>query len=186
MDIRLSQISSYLRLEYESWDDFEESEFDAEAPPSFYIPDSGAQFLGNLRKCSAQIAHTDFAITKDIVYPDVDGYLSYFIIATGKDEAPILVLPNSHKYVYNVSPGEKAYASHSLLQLKTIPPYSVFIGRSDLIHAGAGSKEMKEKYACAITYTSSAKEWLLPMQFILRKFSEQLRRQQLQNLNEID
>lgn len=137
LDIWLSQIASFLHLEFGDFDDYGSE--NTVRPPALMVPDSGGRFLATLSECSDQVPHTDFPMSKNLTYPEVDYLPSYFMIATGEEESVLAVLPHSHKEAYNTEGSEKEYAKHAGLTVRTIPAHSVFIGRGDLIHAGTGS-----------------------------------------------
>jgi hypothetical protein len=101
--------------------------------------------------CRAQCMHRDFDDRLDNDVPLPVDEPSYFAIVTGADAAPLLVIPGSHGLVARIehlltrgSPKDRAaieadgIGNMAIKETVLIKPYTVFIGRGDLVHAGAG------------------------------------------------
>jgi hypothetical protein len=95
--------------------------------------------------------HRDFDVRLDNTVPlPVDGP-SYFAIVTGAEAAPLVVIRGSHILVARIeqlltrgSQKDRAaieadgIGNIEIKKTALIKPFSVFIGRGDLVHAGAG------------------------------------------------
>ena len=69
----------------------------------------------------------------------------YFVVATGKDPAYIWAVPGSHISIARTKAKHIfALSLASMADRVSIPPYSVFIARGDLQHAGAGSADYED------------------------------------------
>jgi ectoine hydroxylase-related dioxygenase (phytanoyl-CoA dioxygenase family) len=106
--------------------------------------------------CCAQCMHRDFDDRLDNDFPLPVDDPSYFAIVTGADAAPLLVIPGSHSLVARIEHlltrgSSKARAAieadgignMSIKKTVSIKPFSVFIGRGDLVHAGAGRSQRR-------------------------------------------
>jgi len=119
---------------------------------SYFIPRTGARLLLSAPGCPPQQPHTDFEVRFTefgAAVPDP----SYFMVVTGGEAASILAWPASHHLVSSfdyfssqakgsaeadVSREEEMEYSAQKPQRVSIPPYSAFVGRGDLVHAGDG------------------------------------------------
>jgi hypothetical protein len=117
----------------------------------YSMPNSGSRLLLTAPGCRAKCMQRDFddRLDNDVPLPVDDP--SYFAIVTGADAAPLLVIPGSHGLVARIehlltrgSPKDRAaieadgIGNMAIKKTVLIKPYSVFIGRGDLVHAGAG------------------------------------------------
>lgn len=114
------------------------------------IPDSGGRFLLTSRDCPRQIPHTDYEVETNNTAPlVVSQNPGYFIVGTAEEAGGLWVSEGSHRFLClpdgtRRAAGAKAHP----LEFITIPPFSVFIGRGDLIHAGAAHKDQNHPF-CA-------------------------------------
>lgn len=126
---------------------------------NYRLPNTGGRLLLSAPGCSAQVPHTDYKVRylengREVFDP------SYFVIQTGRDNASLLVWPGSHHIAAEFERFADACKAnetnpgvlvHDKLTLQTyekrlcgdlkpqqvhIPPFSAFIGRGDLVHAG--------------------------------------------------
>lgn len=117
----------------------------------YLMPKSGSRLLLTAPGCRAQCMHRDFDDRFDNTVPLPVDDPSYFVIVTGAEAAPLQVIPGSHKLVARMehllnratqkeSSAIEADAIGNMAVNTTvlIKPYSVFIGRGDLVHGGAG------------------------------------------------
>jgi hypothetical protein len=123
------------------------------------LPDTGGRLLLSEPGCTAQPPHTDYAVR----YTESGGIVrdcSYFVMFSGREGATILVWPGSHhtaatfqrytdmlvtdrrnaslliKNSKDLNRMEEAICGELKPQRVTMQPYSAFIGRGDLVHAG--------------------------------------------------
>ena len=126
---------------------------------TYSIPRTGARLLLSEPECPLQPPHTDFPVRytqSGAPVPDP----SYFLILTGSESASVVVWPGSHEVVayfertleacrtHNFPPGtlikrrrdvdeqENELCRSLPSQRVAIPPYSTFVCRGDLVHAG--------------------------------------------------
>jgi hypothetical protein len=98
--------------------------------------------------CPRQTPHTDF---KPKVSGTEEGQWSarenpsYFIMVSGGDSFPIYVWPQSHSLGNGNGRVVRRFSAEMPCKIITVPPYSVFVGRGDLVHAGAGSEQETRK-----------------------------------------
>jgi hypothetical protein len=118
----------------------------------FAIPKTGGRVLLSAPQCPAQPPHTDYRVRSESAAPASNP--SYFMVQTGKEAATLLVWQASHytathfehalqrarlisvEEVAMVKATEEKCCEALLPQRMTIPPYSVLVGRGDLVHAG--------------------------------------------------
>ena len=131
----------------------EELSIEDSSKNSYLIPKTGARLLLGAPGCTPQQPHTDFEVRFGefgACAPDP----SYFMVVTGADWASILAWPSSHRlvssfdYYSSTAKGDDVIAeierweaieySAQKPQRVSIPPYSAFVGRGDLVHAGDG------------------------------------------------
>ncbi len=106
---------------------------------AMYCPNTGSRALVTTPGCPRQIIHTDRAVMgkrRTIVEEANPGY---FTIITGKESAYVWVVGGSHIMLAKTKQKNMAMLSQVCsAEVKTIPPFSLFIGRGDLQHAGCG------------------------------------------------
>lgn len=125
LDLRLGQLLAALRLAPNCGEGV-----------AMMVPKTGGRWLVCTKKCKRQILHTDFSTSSAHITEDRPGY---FLICTGTNEAPVWVVEGSHLSVKRVSfENARALGRGSVERKVYIPPYSVFVGRGDLFHAGYG------------------------------------------------
>lgn len=106
-------------------------------------------FLRTCEDTSRQVAHTDFPPV------EAEGKFAYhqpaplhylFLMYSGKQAFAIRVWNTSHVEM-NIDTSKpeklKEVAKNMRSKLQIVPPYSVLIGRGDLVHCGASGKEIK-------------------------------------------
>ena len=114
------------------------------------MPANGVRFLVTSENTPRQHAHTDFEWGD---HHRIGWYPArgFFIMVSGAMPFKLVLWPGSHLFV--------RHRDHSLAsricktlphEMAVVPPYSVFIGRGDLVHAGAGYADdedlLKEKF----------------------------------------
>ena len=129
IDIRLGQCAASLQLWPHS---------DHVKDPMF-VPSSGGRWLASTKGCERQTLHTDFPTlgSEDLQNGKNPGYF----MMCAPTEVILWVCEHSHSAV-SMARGRKrklSGLSHGMevVPIK-IPPYSVFVGRGDMFHAGAG------------------------------------------------
>jgi len=134
LDVRIASILAYC--------DTTKTGFGLDA---YYIPDTGGRFLYTGKGCPRQSLHTDFAAYRDNGSPDeATAANGFFALVTGKDASALHVVDYSHTYL-KAYDSELPYLSKAVhAKLVTIPPFSVFIGRGDLFHAGPSEEDVRE------------------------------------------
>lgn len=101
--------------------------------PEMTVPRTGGRFLLTGEGCPRQTTHQDFPTRSSM-----EKCPGYFALATGMHSTPIWACENSHLYVFGTAKEIRAFSKAAKLKKIIIPPYSLFIGRGDLTHAGAG------------------------------------------------
>ena len=137
LDVRVGSAVAALRL----YDNSKEQE------EYVYTPQTGGRWLMTSKGCLRQQVHTDFPALTAQKLMSGKACPGYFTISTGDKEVPLWVCKSSHKFVafgFDTEEGEK-------VTKVTIPPYSIAIGRGDVLHAGAsyedsGTKDMLLRY----------------------------------------
>ncbi len=87
------------------------------------------------------------------------------MIATGSEASKVWALPHSHKYAYTTEDAESSLAMHLWLVLVGILSFSVFVGRGDHIHAGAGAEKNVFWAGSSLSCSSSAKTDVVPWRY---------------------
>jgi hypothetical protein len=121
---------------------------------TYSAPRLGGRILLSLPGCLSQKPHTDFEVRTEGGRCVIDP--SYFTIQTGSEKASLLVWPASHHLcalfehmltekddsaqerarTAAAEKAEVAFTKPLKPQRVEIPPYSIFVGRGDLVHAG--------------------------------------------------
>ena len=132
LDARLGQILRALNLDRASagmWDD-----------PDMSIPRTGGRFLLTGKGCGRQTPHQDFQSRSR-----ADFCPGYFMIGTGVQPTPLWVCDYSHTFTSTTKQAARRFSKAASLKKVKIPPFSVFVGRGDLTHAGAAYEDSQVK-----------------------------------------
>lgn len=135
LDARLGQVMAALSL------------CQAQADGSDYgmqLPRTGGRWVVTTKGCPRQQLHTDWAlglgIEEDGEAENVDeGCAGYLVMGSGAEEMALWICEGSHKTV-RLIPCKRVgdLGKVSVVNLITIPPYSILVARGDVLHAGAG------------------------------------------------
>lgn len=136
-ELRVGMLTSMLRL----------STQDGSAK-AMYTPDTGCRVLTTTLNCPRQTMHTDRHTLgyRNTIKNDTNP--GYFSIGTGLDPTWLWVVEGSHRSVASCKAetipmlGASHWADRA-----SVPPYSVFLGRADVQHAGPGSDD----YPCLVS-----------------------------------
>ena len=109
---------------------------------AMYCPVTGNRCLGSTEGVRRQVVHSDrttMGYRRTVVDKENPGY---FAMVTWDQPAYIWVVEGSHFLLAKARPNQvHALGVGSTAELKVISPYSLFIARGDLKHAGAGSAD---------------------------------------------
>lgn len=128
---------------------------------NFSFPEYGSIFLRTCRNTSRQQAHCDFPPVEPegaTPFHDPAPIHDLFIMYSGKQPFAIRVYGTSHidMNVDTTDPSVLLPIARNLRsKLEIVPPYSVLIGRGDLIHGGASGREIEKAFT---TYKGTSKE----------------------------
>lgn len=104
-----------------------------------YSPKTGGRWLMTTENCKRQQLHTDFPSLSAMDLFNDEKCPGYFTITTGEKSVPVWVSPRSHRIV---ALGSTVNPSKSCdVELISIPPFSIMVGRGDLFHAGAAYED---------------------------------------------
>jgi hypothetical protein len=141
------------------------------------LPKSGGRLLLSEPGCPAQPPHCDYKVRySSRGTPVSDG--SYFMMHSGRDGATVLVWPASHHIVTKLDWMKEtktgvsdvslpAMTTRKLERLGTdfyqqqkptevvIPPYSIYVARGDVVHAGAAHNGPEPNVRCHVHLTST-------------------------------
>ena len=149
LETSVMQIASWLHLEFSSYHQYTSLENRKQDMIELECLDTGGRFISLLgQDAKQQVGHLDeFFPSTAAVNPNNGSLLkpSYFVLVTGEEGAPLWVGENSHFYVSLSKEEQMKIAAIKPLKLIQIPPWSLFIGRSDVVHAGCGGKEADGK-----------------------------------------
>jgi hypothetical protein len=106
------------------------------------LPRTGGRLLMTVEHCARQKPHLDFPELPRSRDWSIASEPSYFAIATGADAAVVGVWPASHILTKGPAAVVGPLSERLPHTLQEIPPFSVFIARGDLVHAGAGSDDI--------------------------------------------
>jgi len=154
LEVAIMQLSQWLHLEDTSFDatDIEQGTPDTEVRRikkkrrknvPLYCPDTGSRVLMNASKYGTnQIAHVDYMFKDGTPLASDDSVLHppYFAVATTADPTPLWILEKSHTFAGRDASSRAKLAPLHELRLIFIPPWSIFICRGDVIHAGASGE----------------------------------------------
>jgi hypothetical protein len=152
---------------------------------SYRIPRTGARLLLSAPGCTAQPPHTDFPVSYSAQGRHVADP-SYFMILTGKESATVRVWPGSHRVVaifeyakQNASATDRQeldvleaeWCGRLMPTTVSIPAYSCFVARGDLVHAGDSNSTETPAIRAHIHCMSTARDTVVDNIFI-RPFGE--------------
>ena len=145
METAIMQIASWLRLEFESYDQYEDIHDRKQDMIELECLDTGGRFISLVGKdAKRQVGHYDEFFPNTAEVNKKNGSLlkpSYFSLVTGPEGSPLWVA-NGSPYFVSLSAEEQRRLAHTIpLKMIRIPPWSIFIARADLVHAGAGGKD---------------------------------------------
>ena len=121
LDVRIATAISALRVH-----DNKKSE------PGLFTPKTGGRWLITSKGCQRQQVHSDFPTLTAQEHLDRKSP-GYFTITTGEHAVPLWIAPESHRML-----AVEESSNPFPVNLIHIPPFSIFIGRGDVLHAGAG------------------------------------------------
>ena len=103
--------------------------------PRLFTPKTGGRWLYTSKGCQRQQVHSDFPTlsAQQLLARKCPGY---FTISTGEHPVPLWVSPESHRRIA-VEDSSDPFP----VNLIHIPPFSIFIGRGDVLHAGASYED---------------------------------------------
>ena len=110
-----------------------------------FTPKSGGRWLYTSKGCMRQTLHTDFPLLEK----DVEGNFGrpnpgFFTIKTGPQEVPLWICPFSQHIVSWSDEGNLVGVSKGIKVVRVlIPPFSMFVGRGDMFHFGAGFNDYR-------------------------------------------
>ncbi|MCX8500979.1 MAG: hypothetical protein ORO03_04725 [Alphaproteobacteria bacterium] len=140
------------------------------------LPKSGGRLLLSEPGCTAQPPHCDYKVRfSSTGTPVSDG--SYFMMHSGRDGAKVLVWPASHNTVTKLDWMKRNQTELNDSSLQTmsrrdierlgtdffqqqkpmevvIPPYSMYVARGDVVHAGAAHNGPEPNVRCHVHLTS--------------------------------
>ena len=109
---------------------------------AMYCPDTGNRCLASTVGVARQVIHTDRAtmgMKRTVIDLENPGYFS---IITGDQPAYLWVVDGSHYHIAKARSNQlHALGIGSTAEKKLIPPHSLYIGRGDVMHAGAGFED---------------------------------------------
>ena len=125
LDVRIATAMSALRVHDNQKDD----------QPHVFTPKTGGRWLITSKGCQRQKVHSDFPTlsAQQLLGRKSPGY---FTISTGEKSVPLWVSPESHRII-----ALEDFTNPLSVNLIHVPPFSIFIGRGDFLHAGAAYKD---------------------------------------------
>ena len=150
IEVCLMQLAKWLQLEHKTFHDKNldgTSLMEVYRNKSLSSPDLGGRIILNTQNTARQIAHTDNVFTADIEI-SAEGcstYPPYFCMISYNEPVPLWILEGSHRMLDTPDSSMKILGKLFPLRLIYLPPYSVAFIRGDVLHAGAGSEEAKER-----------------------------------------
>jgi len=110
-----------------------------------FVPRTGGRWLLTAKDCKRQQLHTDFVLNYGGDYFDETKNPGYFALCSGKEEVPVWICMHSHRIVASTSHSNiRALSRGMVVNMIRIPPYSIFVGRGDVFHAGHGFDDYEE------------------------------------------
>ena len=145
LDASIMMICKWLRLDWETFTK-KTREDQGRDPAPLRCPDTGGRFIALVgEEAERQVAHMD-EFVPDTAKLAPDGSLaqpSYFSLTTSEDLTPLWVAEGSQRNMCLSLKEQSKIGTVVKMRCIAIPPYSLFIARSDLVHAGAGGKEAR-------------------------------------------
>lgn len=164
LDMYLAALADILRLRTHTladpihWRHQVDSNFEVDLQSPLHIPSSGGRFILTAKHSLRQRPHCDFPQpTPSFKEGTPDSQPSYFMMVSGEDGFPLYVWKGSHREINHSPESALSLSSMNIPSSVWVPPYSVFIGRGDLHHAGAGwsdwvSQEKSRRYKFSVRY----------------------------------
>ena len=128
---------------------FDSAECEDKRVRPFAFPKYGSIFLRTCQNTKAQIAHCDFPPVEPqglLPYHEPPPLHDLFLMYSGRQPFAIRVWGNSHTTMNVDTSNKKAFkvvAQAMSSKLEIVPPYSILVGRGDVIHAGASGEELR-------------------------------------------
>ena len=131
MDVRMGMLLSMMNLSDQ-----------VKKEAAMYCPNTGSRCLVSTKGVRRQKIHSDrLAMSKKRTLIENENP-GYFTLATWESQAHIWAVPGSHRSIARTKSKHMfALSQSSTAEKIDILPYSLFIGRGDLQHAGAGSED---------------------------------------------
>ena len=127
---------------------------DAQKPlKHFAFPDYGSIFLRSSVEREAQKAHCNFSPVEATPFLPSNTPLSLhdmFLMFSGEQPFAVRVWPGSRTNLNLGAAPKRSYdevARNLTSKLEIVPPFSVFVGRGDMLHAGASGLELKTVFS---------------------------------------
>ena len=131
LDVRVGSAVAALRL----YDNSKEQD------EYVYTPKTGGRWLMTSKGCLRQQVHTDFPSLTAQQFMSGKACPGYFTISTGDREVPLWVCKSSHRFVAFGFDNEKGEDVTKVM----IPPFSIAIGRGDVLHGGGAYEDSATK-----------------------------------------
>ncbi|CDF33894.1 hypothetical protein CHC_T00008299001 [Chondrus crispus] len=139
LDARISQCMAALCL----WTNTKRIGYeDIDFRPRMYTPKTGGRWFVTSRGCLRQQLHTDFEVQcrlddeEALLLDEEKENPGFFTLTTAADAGVLWVCPFSHYLVPTAEEKSLQALSTSLKAVKVIiPPFSIFVGRGDMLHA---------------------------------------------------
>lgn len=107
-----------------------------------FTPKTGGRWLLTSKGCKRQQLHSDFPSLSRSETMLGTGNPGYFTLTSGEEEVPLWVCPHSHRLVAtSANSSLSALRKGITANLVMIPPFSVLVGRGDMLHAGAAFED---------------------------------------------
>ena len=130
LDLRIGQCIAAMKIG---------DNFGGKGVKEMYTPNTGGRWLVTSKECKRQQLHTDFESMSRTETLSRDKLPGFFVLCTAETEVPIWVCPNSHTVVASARTGTLGSVSRGMVcGMVNIPPFSIFVGRGDVFHCGAG------------------------------------------------
>ena len=133
LDVRIGQILAGMRVD---WDGSERL-----GVRNMSIPKTGGRFLYTGKDCPRQQLHTDYEVHR--IKPKRNH--GVFCIVTTDALSKLWVVDRSHHYLREEDARMAALGKNLEARMVTIPPFSIFVGRGDLYHAGPAYADYHEE-----------------------------------------
>lgn len=104
-----------------------------------FMPETGGRFLASTESLRPQVIHCDRPAMGYVGVMEGERNPGYFTICSGPRELKLWVVEGSHRAIAITRPNYvRALGMSSNAIRVTIPPFSVFFGRGDLMNADCG------------------------------------------------